>query len=66
VDQRLSITAAEPIAVHAERAAFSPDPAEASAAWDADLTTVRRAVRRSLPLWRRWWWSLDPRVFARR
>ncbi|MEO5662125.1 MAG: DUF3488 and transglutaminase-like domain-containing protein [Nocardioides sp.] len=65
VDERLAITAAGSVAVHAERAAFSPDPTPSSE-WTADLATVRRAVRRSLPLWRRWWWALDPRVFARR
>ncbi len=65
VDERLAIAATAAVAVHAERAAFSPDP-DPSSEWRADLTTVRRAVRRSLPLWRRWWWALDPRVFARR
>ena len=66
VDQRLSISATQPIAVHAERSAFSPGPVEESTSLAADVTAVRRAVRRSLPVWRRWWWSLDPRVFARR
>ena len=66
VDQRLSIAATQPIAVHAERSAFSPGPVEESTSLAADVTAVRRAVRRSLPVWRRWWWSLDPRVFARR
>ena len=66
VDERLAITATEPIAVRAERAAFAPGPADAAAEWDADLATVHRAVRRSLPVWRRVWWALDPRVFARR
>ncbi|HXH79864.1 DUF3488 and transglutaminase-like domain-containing protein [Nocardioides sp.] len=65
-DARLAITSTAPIAVHAERAAFSPDPADGAASWDADLVTLRKSVRRTLPVWRRWWWSLDPRVFARR
>ncbi|WP_133176494.1 DUF3488 and transglutaminase-like domain-containing protein [Nocardioides currus] len=65
LDERLAITSAAPIADHAERAAFSPDPVDGAAAWD-DERSVRTAVRRSVPVWRRWWWSLDPRVFARR
>ena len=65
-DQRLSIAATQSVAVHAERSAFSPDPQQPSTTLDADVTTVRRAARRSVPAWRRWWWSLDPRVFARR
>lgn len=65
-DQRWSIAATQSVAVHAERSAFSPDRVEAPTTLDADVSTVRRVARRSLPLWRRWWWALDPRVFARR
>ncbi len=65
-DRRLSISATHTIAAHAERAAFSPDPLPGPSTWEADLARVRKAVRRSLPAWRRWWWWLDPRVFLRR
>lgn len=71
LDARLSMSAAESIARRAELAAFSPEPAGAVIETEPvplaeDVRTVRRAVRRTVPLWRRWWWSLDPRVLARR
>lgn len=65
LDDRLHITAADPLATAAERAAFAPDRVHHERCTE-DLRTVRRAVRRSVPIWRRWWFSLDPRVFARR
>ncbi len=57
--------AAAEVARVAERVAFGPlrrDHPESSAL-RAQVRDVRRRLRRSLPWWRRWWWSFDPRVF---
>ncbi|GAA5154472.1 hypothetical protein GCM10023340_38070 [Nocardioides marinquilinus] len=74
-DARLGITSATPVAARAEASAFGP-PAGATSgrspggAVPAELRrhvgVVRRTARRSLPLWRRWWFWLDPRVLTRR
>lgn len=69
VDQQHAITATTDVASRAERAAFSGDPTSDPAESDdlnTAVATVRQVVRRSVPLWRRWWWAVDPRVFARR
>lgn len=63
LDARLGTRSAE-IAARAELAAFGPptDPSTDRAALRTQLRAVRRRVRRETPLWRRWWWWLDPRV----
>jgi hypothetical protein len=51
------------LAERADRSVFGPDgPVPGS---PDELAAVRRHVRGSVPLWRRWWWWLDPRVFRR-
>ncbi|QDH10735.1 hypothetical protein FE634_21535 [Nocardioides dongxiaopingii] len=68
-DARLGTTAAVPIAARAEAVAFGPPGGrDAGSAADARgrLGEVRRAARRTVPAWRRWWWHLDPRVLGRR
>ncbi|MDF9718161.1 hypothetical protein, partial [Nocardioides sp. ChNu-99] len=53
----------------ADRAAFAPGSTGAGAPTTEDrraVREVRRAVRRSVPWWRRAWWYLDPRVLRRR
>lgn len=69
VDADLGTTAASTVATRAQWAAFGPDPVDGA---DADATglreqvrTVRSRARRAVPLWRRWWWHLDPRVLGR-
>lgn len=51
----------------AEQAAFGPGPVPGSGgrAAPAGLAVVRRAARRTVPAWRRWWWPLDPRPLLR-
>jgi hypothetical protein len=49
----------------ADQAAFAPDPAPAPDAWP-QLRALRRAVRRSIPLYRRLTWPVDPRPLRRR
>ncbi|GAW47807.1 MULTISPECIES: transglutaminaseTgpA domain-containing protein [unclassified Nocardioides] len=63
-DRRFGTDAATRVAVRAERAAFGPAPAPTAAPAD-EVRAVRRAARASLPWWRRWWWSFDPRVLGR-
>jgi len=69
-DARLGTTAAVPVAGLAEQAAFGPPAGPPSADPGADrrthLRAVRRAARHLLPWYRRWWYHLDPRVFAPR
>ncbi len=49
----------------ADRAAFAPDPSPTGEAWPL-LRALRRAVRRSVPWWRRLTWPVDPRPLRRR
>jgi transglutaminase-like putative cysteine protease len=49
----------------ADRAAFAPDPTPTAEAWPL-LRTLRRSVRRSVPVYRRLTWPLDPRPLRRR
>jgi transglutaminase-like putative cysteine protease len=65
-DERIGLTATSTLAHAAERVAFGPGAGTRSAAgaWPQEVKVVRSALRRTLPWWRRWWWSLDPRVFA--
>ena len=60
-DRRLGTNAAWMVAERAERAAFGPG--EPVVTPRGQLREVRKAARASVPLWRRWWWWLDPRVF---
>ncbi len=68
LDARLGTRSAA-IAARAEQAAFGPPAGSTEASAGSDLRTqvrdVRRSVRRQTPLWRRWWWWLDPRVLRR-
>lgn len=63
-DRRFGTNAAWMVAERAERDAFGPGIPVVTPR--AQLREVRRAARRSVPLWRRWWWWLDPRVFRSR
>lgn len=67
-DARLGTTAATRLADRAEHTAFGP-PIEPTLGEQFDvrhhLKTVRRAARKLLPWYRRWFWHLDPRVFVR-
>lgn len=49
----------------AERAAFGPEPAPGHGQVPPGLAVVRRAARRTVPVWRRLWWPLDPRPLLR-
>jgi transglutaminase-like putative cysteine protease len=65
-DRWFGTTAATRVAAGAERAAFGP--AGGTAVLDrptADVRSVRRSARASVPRWRRWWWHFDPRVLRR-
>jgi hypothetical protein len=55
------------IATMAERVAFAPPyvPADAGQAWAA-VSSLRRAVRASIPRRRRLLWTVDPRPLRRR
>ncbi|MFB9312152.1 transglutaminaseTgpA domain-containing protein [Nocardioides plantarum] len=69
LDARLGTSSAA-IASRAELATFgpptpSPSPDADRTALRTQLRDVRRRVRRETPLWRRWWWWLDPRVLRR-
>ncbi len=70
-DRRLGTRGARQVADQAERDVFGPPAPGSSGAPSSrspapvvrdGLREVRRAARVSLPLWRRWWWWLDPRV----
>jgi hypothetical protein len=64
----LENSAAARLAVLADRAAFAPDPAPASAnraAWPL-ARQVRAALRRRVPWYRRMFWAVDPRPLWRR
>lgn len=50
----------------ADRAAFGPDSPPPARRPRATVRRVRRALRREVPWWRRWWWAFDPRVLGRR
>ncbi|WP_043642032.1 DUF3488 and transglutaminase-like domain-containing protein [Nocardioides alkalitolerans] len=50
----------------ADRAAFGPDAGAPAPRLGAAVRRVRRALRRQVPWWRRWWWPFDPRVLGRR
>ena len=63
-DTRLGITAAAPVAARAEWATFGPDRVDADGL-RRQVGVVRRSARKATPLWRRWWWHLDPRVIGR-
>jgi transglutaminase-like putative cysteine protease len=64
-DRRFGIAVTRRLAERAERVAFGPGPGPAGRGPAADLRVVRRAARASLPWWRRWWWTFDPRVLTR-
>ncbi|MDN7122842.1 transglutaminase domain-containing protein [Nocardioides sp. ChNu-153] len=69
VAMRYGAPAATRLARAADRAAFAPGSTGAGAPTTEDrraVREVRRAVRRSVPWWRRAWWYLDPRVLRRR
>lgn len=65
-DQRFGTHGARRVADQAERTVFGPPagPAATDGVRSA-LQEVRRATRGSVPVWRRWWWWLDPRVLGR-
>lgn len=63
-DADLGTTAATTVAGRAERAAFGPDQVDATGLRE-QVRAVRSRARRAVPLWRRWWWHLDPRVLGR-
>lgn len=64
-DRWFDTTAATRVATQAERAAFGPVGTAVLERPTADVRSVRRAARATVPRWRRWWWHFDPRVFSR-
>ncbi|MEV4999862.1 transglutaminase-like domain-containing protein [Nocardioides sp. LML1-1-1.1] len=54
-----------PLADAAEQAAFGPEPVPERGDAPAGLAVVRRAARRTVPVWRRLWWPFDPRPLLR-
>ena len=63
-DESLGTTEATAVATRAQWAAFGPDQVDATGLRE-QVRTVRSRARRAVPLWRRWWWHLDPRVLGR-
>lgn len=57
--------AAARLAVLADRAAFAPDPVPVADAWSL-AREARKVVRRTVPWYRKLFWSLDPRPLWRR
>ncbi len=65
-DQRFGTHGARRVADLAERTVFGPPAgSQAPEGVRSALQEVRRATRGSVPVWRRWWWWVDPRVLGR-
>ncbi|MBC2933197.1 transglutaminase domain-containing protein [Nocardioides sp. zg-1228] len=63
--RRLGTDAVKVLAATSQRAAFAPPGTDADDPGPV-LGDVRRAARRAVPRWRRWWWPFDPSVFLSR
>lgn len=50
-----------PLAVAVNAVTFAPEADAPGADWSGLVRAYRRALRGRLPMWRRLWWSLDPR-----
>ena len=61
--ERLGTDAVHVLAADSQRSAFGP-PGTTGGDPGPALRVVRREARRSVPLWRRWWWPFDPSVFV--
>lgn len=62
VGPRLATDAVHVLAARSQHAAFGPPGTDVEDLVPT-LRAVRRLARRSVPLWRRWWWPFDPSVF---